>query len=72
MASQTLALGMGCFFKNCSRSSPTRYPHTYTIRFRDALEKQTKESGFQDQDDAKDHLIAIYSEKKTVAPTARS
>ncbi|GHF97852.1 hypothetical protein Shyd_95260 [Streptomyces hydrogenans] len=35
-----LARGMGSFFKDCDCAKPTRCPHPYSIRFRDALGKQ--------------------------------
>ncbi|MEU3481809.1 hypothetical protein AB0E66_27015 [Streptomyces sp. NPDC033753] len=40
-----LARGMGSFFKDCDCAKPTRCPHPYSIRFRDALGKQREESG---------------------------
>ncbi|MCX5230296.1 site-specific integrase [Streptomyces sp. NBC_00233] len=47
-----LARGMGSFFKDCGCAKPTRCPHPYSIRFRDALGKQREESGYATQDDA--------------------
>jgi hypothetical protein len=35
---------MGSFFKDCDCAKPTRCPHPYTIRFRDALGKQREEA----------------------------
>ncbi|MER6358624.1 tyrosine-type recombinase/integrase [Streptomyces sp. NPDC001634] len=64
-----LARGMGSFFKECGCSRPTRCPHPYTIRFRDALGKQREEAGFGAQDDAIERLTQIYAEKKKTAPT---
>ncbi|MFI5743496.1 tyrosine-type recombinase/integrase [Streptomyces anulatus] len=64
-----LARGMGSFFKECDCAKPTRCPHPYTIRFRDALGKQREESGFGTQDDAIERLTAIYKEKKSTAPS---
>ncbi|MET7324363.1 hypothetical protein [Streptomyces sp. NPDC005549] len=62
-----LARGMGSFFKECGCSRPTRCPHPYTIRFRDALGKQREEAGFGTQDDAIERLTQIYAEKKKTA-----
>ncbi|MEV5728709.1 tyrosine-type recombinase/integrase [Streptomyces pharetrae] len=64
-----LARGMGSFFKECGCSRPTRCPHPYTIRFRDALGKQREEAGFGTQDDAIERLTQIYAEKKKTAPS---
>ncbi|MER5202120.1 tyrosine-type recombinase/integrase [Streptomyces sp. NPDC002825] len=64
-----LARGMGSFFKECDCAKPTRCPHPYTIRFRDALGKQREESGYATQDDAIERLTAIYAEKKNTAPS---
>ncbi|MFB7075873.1 hypothetical protein [Streptomyces sp. NPDC056290] len=64
-----LARGMGSFFKECGCSRPTRCPHPYTIRFRDALGKQREEAGYDTQDDAIERLTQIYAEKKTTAPS---
>ncbi|MDF9808217.1 integrase [Streptomyces sp. HB372] len=64
-----LARGMGSFFKDCGCAKPTRCPHPYSIRFRDALGKQREESGYATQDDAIERLTQVYSEKKTTAPT---
>ncbi|MEV5506645.1 tyrosine-type recombinase/integrase [Streptomyces orinoci] len=66
MATQPLARGMGTFFKECSCAKPTRCPHAYKIRYRNAAGKQTEESGFQTQDAAKDRLTEIYNQKRTV------
>ncbi|MFE9976870.1 tyrosine-type recombinase/integrase [Streptomyces hirsutus] len=60
---------MGSFFKECGCSRPTRCPHPYTIRFRDALGKQREEAGFGTQDDAVERLTQIYAEKKKTAPS---
>jgi hypothetical protein len=60
---------MGSFFKKCGCSRPTRCPHPYTIRFRDALGKQREETGFSTQDDAIERLTQIYAEKKRTAPS---
>ncbi|MEU6553650.1 site-specific integrase [Streptomyces sp. NPDC046915] len=60
---------MGSFFKECGCSRPTRCPHPYTIRFRDALGKQREEAGFGTQDDAIERLTQIYAEKKKTAPS---
>lgn len=60
---------MGSFFKECGCSRPTRCPHPYTIRFRDALGKQREEAGFGTQDDAVECLTQIYAEKKKTAPS---
>jgi hypothetical protein len=57
------------FFKECGCSRPTRCPHPYTIRFRDALGKQREEAGYDTQDDAIERLTQIYAEKKTTAPS---
>ncbi|MEW9514631.1 hypothetical protein [Streptomyces bacillaris] len=46
-----LARGMGSFSKDCGCAKPTRCPHLYSIRFRDALGKQREESGYATQDD---------------------
>ncbi|MGC4982609.1 tyrosine-type recombinase/integrase [Streptomyces sp. DT193] len=64
-----LARGMGSFFKDCDCARPTRCPHLYTIRFRDALGKQREEVGFGTQDDAVERLTQIYVEKKRTAPS---
>ncbi|MFE2235870.1 hypothetical protein ACE1OA_04695 [Streptomyces sp. JL2001] len=64
-----LARGMGSFFKDCGCAKPTRCPHPYSIRFRDALGKQREESGYDTQDDAIERLTQLYAEKKTTAPT---
>ncbi|MEV0694643.1 tyrosine-type recombinase/integrase [Streptomyces sp. NPDC050388] len=64
-----LARGMGSFFKECGCSRPTRCPHPYTIRFRDALGKQREEAGYGTQDDAVERLTQIYAEKKKTAPS---
>ncbi|MFJ8666267.1 hypothetical protein [Streptomyces sp. NPDC093600] len=53
----------------CDCAKPTRCPHPYTIRFRDALGKQREESGYDTQDDAIERLTAIYAEKKSTAPS---
>jgi hypothetical protein len=60
---------MGSFFKDCVCAKPTRCPHPYTIRFRDALGKQREETGFSTQDDAIERLTQIYAEKKRTAPS---
>lgn len=60
---------MGSFFKECGCSRPTRCPHPYTIRFRDALGKQREEAGYDTQDDAIERLTQIYAEKRTTAPS---
>ncbi|MFB7448980.1 tyrosine-type recombinase/integrase [Streptomyces sp. NPDC056194] len=64
-----LARGMGSFFKDCDCAKPTRCPHPYSIRFRDALGKQREESGYATQDDAIERLTQLYAEKKTTAPS---
>ncbi|MFE1292753.1 tyrosine-type recombinase/integrase [Streptomyces sp. NPDC058751] len=64
-----LARGMGSFFKDCACDRPTRCPHPYAIRFRDALGKQREEAGFGTQDDAVERLTQIYVEKKRTAPS---
>ncbi|MFB7028866.1 MULTISPECIES: tyrosine-type recombinase/integrase [unclassified Streptomyces] len=64
-----LARGMGSFFKDCDCAKPTRCPHPYSIRFRDALGKQREESGYGTQDDAIERLTQLYAEKKTTAPS---
>ncbi|MFI1658194.1 tyrosine-type recombinase/integrase [Streptomyces sp. NPDC020472] len=64
-----LARGMGSFFKDCGCVKPTRCPHPYSIRFRDALGKQREESGFGTQDEAIERLTQLYAEKKTTAPS---
>ncbi|MFF6772822.1 tyrosine-type recombinase/integrase [Streptomyces sp. NPDC012637] len=64
-----LARGMGSFFKECDCAKPTRCPHPYAIRFRDALGKQREESGYGTQDDAIERLTEIYKEKKSTAPS---
>ncbi|MFJ4513755.1 tyrosine-type recombinase/integrase [Streptomyces sp. NPDC088816] len=64
-----LARGMGSFFKECDCVKPTRCPHPYTIRFRDALGKQREESGYDTQDDAIERLTEIYKEKKSTVPS---
>ncbi|MEV4936877.1 hypothetical protein [Streptomyces zaomyceticus] len=64
-----LARGMGSFFKDCGCAKPTRCPHPYSIRFRDALGRQREESGYATQDDAIERLTQLYAEKKTTAPS---
>ncbi|MGP3756794.1 tyrosine-type recombinase/integrase [Streptomyces sp. IBSNAI001] len=64
-----LARGMGTFFKECDCVKSTRCPHTYSVRFRNALGKQRKETGYRTQDDAIDRLTQIYAEKRTTAPS---
>ncbi|WP_327725390.1 tyrosine-type recombinase/integrase [Streptomyces europaeiscabiei] len=64
-----LARGMGSFFKDCDCTKPTRCPHPYSIRFRDALGKQRDESGYGTQDDAIERLTQLYAEKRTTAPS---
>ncbi|WP_328500290.1 site-specific integrase [Streptomyces sp. NBC_00457] len=64
-----LARGMGSFFKDCACAKPTRCPHPYTIRFRDALGKQREETGYGTQDDAIERLTQLYAEKKRTAPS---
>ncbi|WP_432051895.1 hypothetical protein [Streptomyces xiamenensis] len=56
-------------FKDCDCAKPTRCPHPYSIRFRDALGKQREESGYATQDDAIERLTQLYAEKRTTAPT---
>ncbi|MER5668823.1 tyrosine-type recombinase/integrase [Streptomyces mirabilis] len=63
------ARGMGSFFKDCECAKPTRCPHPYTIRFRDALGKQREETGFGTQDEAIERLTLLYVEKKKTAPS---
>ncbi|MER8037362.1 hypothetical protein [Streptomyces hydrogenans] len=43
-----LARGMSSFFKDCdcACAKPTRFPHPYSIRFRNALGKQREEPGY--------------------------
>lgn len=60
---------MGSFFKDCECAKPTRCPHPYTIRFRDALGKQREETGFGAQDEAIERLTLLYTEKKKTAPS---
>lgn len=64
-----LARGMGTFFKDCGCAKPTRCPHPYSIRFRDALGKQREKSGYATQDDAIERLTQVYTEKKTATPS---
>ncbi|GGU99687.1 hypothetical protein GCM10010275_43270 [Streptomyces litmocidini] len=64
-----LARGMGSFFKDCGCVKPTRCPHPYSVRFRDALGQQREESGFGTQDDAIERLTLPYAEKKATAPS---
>ncbi|MGW6900822.1 tyrosine-type recombinase/integrase [Streptomyces sp. NPDC054919] len=60
---------MGSFFKGCDCAKPTRCPHPYSIRFRDALGKQREETGYSTQDDAIERLTLLYGEKKKTAPS---
>nr|WP_268249481.1 hypothetical protein [Streptomyces poonensis] len=60
---------MGSFYKDCGCARPTRCPHPYTIRFRDALGKQREEAGYGTQDAAIERLTQIYAEKKRTAPS---
>ncbi|MCX4775076.1 tyrosine-type recombinase/integrase [Streptomyces sp. NBC_01285] len=64
-----LAHGMGSFFKECECVKPTRCPHPYAVRFRDATGRQRHEAGFRTQDDAIEHLTRVYAEKRTTAPS---
>ncbi|MFE3519135.1 tyrosine-type recombinase/integrase [Streptomyces sp. NPDC059166] len=64
-----LAHGMGSFFKECGCAKPTRCPHPYAVRFRDATGRQRQEAGFRTQDDAIERLTRIYAEKRTTAPS---
>ncbi|MFK0112850.1 tyrosine-type recombinase/integrase [Streptomyces sp. NPDC091217] len=64
-----LARGMGSFFKDCDCVKPTRCPHSYTIRFRDASGRQREEAGYGTQDDAIERLTQIYTDKKKTAPS---
>ncbi|WP_406406882.1 N-terminal phage integrase SAM-like domain-containing protein [Streptomyces halstedii] len=64
-----LARGIGSFFKECDCAKPARCPHSYAIRFRDALGKQREESGYERQDDAIERLTVIYADKKSTAPS---
>ncbi|MEV5811072.1 tyrosine-type recombinase/integrase [Streptomyces mutabilis] len=64
-----LARGMGSFYKGCGCARPTRCPHPYTIRFRDALGKQREEAGCGTQDAAIERLTQIHGEKKQTAPS---
>lgn len=59
---------MGSFFKGCDCAKPTRCPHPYTIRFRDALGKQREEAGYGTQDDAIERLTQTCVEKRNMAP----
>ncbi|MFD5662091.1 tyrosine-type recombinase/integrase [Streptomyces hirsutus] len=59
---------MGSFFKTCSCAKPSRCPHLYTIRFRDARGKQSEESGYRNQDAAIDRLTEIYFDRKKSSP----
>lgn len=63
-----LARGMGSFFKTCDCAKPTRCPHPYTIRFRDAGGKQREETGHATQDDAIERLTDLYQERKKTSP----
>ncbi|MFF6783676.1 tyrosine-type recombinase/integrase [Streptomyces sp. NPDC012510] len=60
---------MGSFFKTCDCAKPTRCPHPYTIRFRDALGKQREETGHTSQDAAIERLTALYAERKKTSPS---
>ncbi|MGW8376014.1 site-specific integrase [Streptomyces sp. ODS28] len=60
----TLARGMGTFFKKCDCTKPTKCPHPYTIRYRDATGKQREEGGYRNQDASKDRLIELHDERK--------
>ncbi|MEU8699976.1 hypothetical protein AB0C61_20370 [Streptomyces sp. NPDC048680] len=64
-----LARGMGPFFEDCGCVKPTRCPHPYSIRFRDALGKRREESGYATQHDAIERLTQLYAEKKTTVLT---
>ncbi|MFZ3572326.1 tyrosine-type recombinase/integrase [Streptomyces sp. BH097] len=64
MASRTLARGMGTFFKDCTCKAPTRCPHPYKIRYRDAAGKQREEAGYATQDKATTRLTELYQAKK--------
>ncbi|MEU4203962.1 site-specific integrase [Streptomyces sp. NPDC026294] len=56
---------MGTFRKNCHCSAPTRCPHSYVIRYRDASGKQREEGGYSTQDEAIARLNALYAEKRS-------
>jgi integrase len=73
MASNTLARGMGTFFKDCEhpKSRWSKCPHEYKIRYRNAAGKQTQESGFATQDKAITRLTEVYGVKKA-APQSQS
>ncbi|MFD9478993.1 hypothetical protein [Streptomyces nojiriensis] len=60
---------MASLFKPCDGAKPTRCPHAYSIRFREALGKQNEETGFRVQDDAIGRLAALYREAKNTAPS---
>ncbi|MFF9092588.1 hypothetical protein ACF1AX_05685 [Streptomyces sp. NPDC014802] len=57
------------FFQECGYSRPTRCPHPYPFRFRDALGKQREEAGYDTQADAIERLTQIYAEKRKTAPS---
>lgn len=63
---------MGSFLKECGCSRPTRCPHPYVIRFRDALGKQREEAGFGTQDDAIERLTQVFAGKKTAPSVAEA
>ncbi|MEV1019532.1 hypothetical protein [Streptomyces sp. NPDC050264] len=54
---------MGTFAKTCGCSQPTRCPHPYFIRYRDAAGKQREETGFRTQDAAKERLVELYARR---------
>ncbi|WP_406357218.1 site-specific integrase [Streptomyces sp. NBC_01635] len=64
-----LARGMGSFSKPCDCPKPSRCPHAYTIRFRDARGKQREETGYRTQDAAVERLTELYADRKKMSPS---
>ncbi|MFF4927199.1 MULTISPECIES: tyrosine-type recombinase/integrase [unclassified Kitasatospora] len=66
MATTGLTRGMGSFFKECEHpeSRWSKCPHEYKIRYRNAVGRQTEESGFANQEKAKARLAEVYHARK--------
>ncbi|MFB8267332.1 tyrosine-type recombinase/integrase [Streptomyces sp. NPDC055955] len=60
-----LIRGMGSYFKTCPCTRPSRCPHPYAIRYRDATGRQREEAGYATQDDALEQLAKLYTDKRT-------
>lgn len=65
MVTKALPRGMGSFFKDCNCDKPSRCPHPYKIRYRDAGGRQREESDYRTQQHAIDRLTEIYNTKRS-------